>query len=250
MVIDGSSIIVVTVCYTFGGGCGRFSQGHQRTVKWIRSSGVPGPCASIGRIGCQAGVEEKRMRHSRWAVWVCGVSGVLLAGCGSGTGAPPAGAEQAAAPAGVVAGEGERVVMVPTAEAGRPFLQVNLDTVEWLVTEGNTLGVRTAILEGDPSQEGFYLTINRFPAGVFSRPHYHPDERYGLVIQGQWYTDEGDVFRPHEAVPLGPGSYMRHPAGGHHYDGALDEEVLVAISGYGPTAAVVLDGGDLFGRAE
>jgi hypothetical protein len=140
--------------------------------------------------------------------------------------------------------------MVPTAEAGRPFLQVNLDTVEWLVTEGNTLGVRTAILEGDPSQEGFYLTINRFPAGVFSRPHYHPDERYGLVIQGQWYTDEGDVFRPHEAVPLGPGSYMRHPAGGHHYDGALDEEVLVAISGYGPTGATVLDGGELFGRAE
>lgn len=190
------------------------------------------------------------MRRLRLAVWAGGVSVVLLAGCGSGTEAPAAGVDDSAAPAGVVAGAGERVVTVPTAEGDRPFMRVNLDTVEWLVTEGNTLGVETAIIEGDPSQEGFYLTINRFPPGVFSRPHYHPDERYGLVIQGQWYTDEGDVFRPHEAVPLGPGSYMRHPAGGHHYDGALDEEVLVAIAGYGPTGATVIDGGELFGRAE
>jgi len=42
---------------------------------------------------------------------------------------------------------------------------------------------------------------------------------------------------------------MRHPSGGPHYDGALEEEVLVAISGYGPTRADVLDGGDLFGRS-
>ena len=28
---------------------------------------------------------------------------------------------------------------------------------------------------------------------------------------------------------------MRHPKGGPHYDGPLDEDTWVAISGYGPT---------------
>ena len=69
------------------------------------------------------------------------------------------------------------------------------------------------------------------------------------VIKGTWYTDEGTEFRPDKAIPMKPGEYMRHPAGGSHYDGALDEEVWIAISGYGPTSATVLDGGELFGRS-
>ncbi|PYS07141.1 MAG: hypothetical protein DMG12_01550 [Acidobacteria bacterium] len=69
--------------------------------------------------------------------------------------------------------------------------------------------MQTAVLDGDPSKPGFYLTINKFPPGVMSRPH---------------------------------------PSGGLHYDGAHDEEVWVLISGYGPTRADVLDHGELFGR--
>ncbi len=33
------------------------------------------------------------------------------------------------------------------------------------------------------------------------------------------------------------------------YDGALDEDTWVAIGGYGPTKATVIDGGELFGRS-
>jgi quercetin dioxygenase-like cupin family protein len=131
----------------------------------------------------------------------------------------------------------------------REFIRLRLDQFQWRATEGNTLGVQTAVLEGDPSKPGFYLTINRFPPGVMSRPHYHPDERNITVIKGTWYTDEGTEFRPDKAIPMKPGEYMRHPAGGPHYDGALDEEVWVAISGYGPTSATILDGGELFGRS-
>jgi len=57
------------------------------------------------------------------------------------------------------------------------------------------------------------------------------------------------VFRPTQAIPLKPGDFMRHPKGGPHYDGALDEDTWVAISGYGPTKATVTDGGELFGRS-
>jgi quercetin dioxygenase-like cupin family protein len=132
---------------------------------------------------------------------------------------------------------------------GREFIRLNLDKQKWTATENNKLGVQTAVLEGDPSKPGFYLTINRFPPGVMSRPHTHPDERHCVVLKGTWYTGEGKDWTPEKTVGLKPGEYMRHPSGGLHYDGALDEEVLVLISGYGPTRADVLDHGELFGRS-
>lgn len=163
--------------------------------------------------------------------------------------APPAPEQQTAPPAtSPAAPAADR-----QAEAGkfpdRDFTRLNLDKLQWRATENNTLGVQTAILEGDPSKPGFYLTINRFPPGVMSRPHTHPDERHCLVLKGTWYTGDTKEWTPEQTVGLKPGDYMRHPSGGAHYDGALEEEVLVAISGYGPTRADVLDGGDLFGRS-
>jgi len=140
-------------------------------------------------------------------------------------------------------------VVLPAAYPDRPFVRVKFDELTWRPTEGNTLGVETAVVEGDPAKPGYYLTINHFPKGVMSRPHYHPDERYIVVLRGTWYTDEGNVFRPMQAVPLKPGDFMRHPRGGPHYDGALDEDTWVAISGIGPTKATVVDGGELFGRS-
>ena len=131
----------------------------------------------------------------------------------------------------------------------RDFTRLDLAALSWNPTEGNKLGVQTAVLEGDPSKPGFYLTINRFPPGVMSRPHTHPDERHCVVLKGTWYTGEGTVFAPEKTVALKPGDYMRHPAGGPHFDGALDEEVLVLISGYGPTRADVIGGGELFARS-
>src|SRR5687768_3663708 len=166
---------------------------------------------------------------------------------------PPApAAGESAAPAADTATpdkEASATVTLPTGYPERPFVRVEFDKLQWRPTEGNKLGVETAVVEGDPSKPGFYLTINHFPAGVMSRPHYHPDERYIIVMRGTWYTDEGEVFRPNQTVPLKPGDFMRHPKGGPHYDGALDEDTWVAISGYGPTHATVIDGGELFGRS-
>ena len=183
------------------------------------------------------------------------LTALALAGCGGTPSSAPAGSEaagaaavasSAAAPAGAPAG----TVTLPTGYPERPFARVEFDKLTWRPTEGNTLGVETAVVEGDPSKPGYYLTINHFPAGVMSRPHYHPDERYVIVLRGTWHTDEGEVFRPNQTVPLKPGDFMRHPKDGPHYDGALNEDTWVAISGYGPTKATVVDGGELFGRSK
>ena len=173
------------------------------------------------------------------------LSALTLVGCGGAS--APAPAAEAPAPAAAAGAPG--TVTLPTGYPERPFVRVQFDKLTWRPTEGNTLGVETAIVEGDPSKPGYYLTINHFPPGVMSRPHYHPDERYIIVLRGTWYTDEGEVFRPNETIPLKPGDFMRHPKDGPHYDGALDEDTWVAIGGYGPTKATVIDGGELFGRS-
>jgi hypothetical protein len=43
-------------------------------------------------------------------------------------------------------------VTLPTGYPDRPFVRVNFDKLTWRATEGNTLGVETAVLEGDPSK--------------------------------------------------------------------------------------------------
>lgn len=183
------------------------------------------------------------LRYAAWCLWAAS-----LVGCTSSAPAPEP-TDSAVAPDAAAAADGSATVTLPTGYPDRPFVRVEFDKLAWRPTEGNTLGVETAVVEGDPSKPGYYLTINHFPAGVMSRPHYHPDERYVIVLRGTWYTDEGETFRPNQTTPLKPGDFMRHPKDGPHYDGALDEDTWVAISGYGPTAATVIDGGELFGKS-
>ena len=126
------------------------------------------------------------------------LAALILAGCGGPEKSAPAIAESSAAPAAAApaVAESSSGVTLPTGYPERPFVRVEFDKLTWRPTEGNTLGVETAVVEGDPSKPGYYLTINHFPKGVMSRPHYHPDERYVIVMRGTWYTDEGEVFRP------------------------------------------------------
>lgn len=101
-------------------------------------------------------------------------------------------------------------------------------------------GPEISILAGDPAKPGFYLLRAKFRPGVFSSPHYHSTDRYVTVIKGTWYTGTDASFDRDKTVGLGPGSYMMHPAGAIHYDGAKDEEVIVEIKGIGPATTVRL----------
>jgi mannose-6-phosphate isomerase-like protein (cupin superfamily) len=98
---------------------------------------------------------------------------------------------------------------------------------------------------GRESEPGVYITRNLFrkgPGGGVigggSRPHYHDQDRWVVVIQGTWYTAVGDLFEPDKMVAIKQGGMMYHPAGLHHYDGAKDEDAIVQITGVGPVKTV------------
>jgi quercetin dioxygenase-like cupin family protein len=92
---------------------------------------------------------------------------------------------------------------------------------------------------------------NRFAPGRGSRPHVHDQDRYVTVIKGTWWValgPESDVYDPSKMTPVKPGGFVFHPAGGHHYDGAKDEEVIVQIMGMGPVKTTQLEPAGAAGR--
>ena len=105
---------------------------------------------------------------------------------------------------------------------------------------GRYNGVKMAVIAGNPSKPGVYVVRVKFPPGLMSRPHFHPDDRYAIVIKGTWWTGTGDTFDPNTTVPVKAGGFMKHPAGGHHYDGAKDEEVILQLIGYGPGGTTMI----------
>ena len=67
---------------------------------------------------------------------------------------------------------------------------------------------------------------------------YHPYDRYVTVISGTWWVGTGTDYEMSKAVPMKAGSFVKHTAGGIHFDGAKEEEVVLQIVGMGPASSV------------
>ena len=72
----------------------------------------------------------------------------------------------------------------------------------------------------------------------FSHPHFHPNDRYIVVLSGTWWVGTGPKFDPeHGTVPMQPGSFVTHYGKQVHWDGAKDEDAVLLIMGEGPATA-------------
>jgi hypothetical protein len=103
-------------------------------------------------------------------------------------------------------------------------------------------GLKSAVLHGDPTKPGPYAVRNRFSAGVFSRPHFHPNDRVIVVISGTWWIGTGEKFDPEGTKPMPPGSVTVHYGGKVHYDGARFEDAEIIIYGIGPATTTRIGG--------
>jgi len=105
-------------------------------------------------------------------------------------------------------------------------------------------GSTQTVLYGDPNKPGIYAVQITFGPGKGSRPHYHDQDRFVTVMKGTWYVALGpdsDTYDPSKMTAMKAGSFVYHPAFGHHYDGAKDEEAVVRIVGMGPVKSVNLE---------
>ena len=107
------------------------------------------------------------------------------------------------------------------------------DQIKWVDPLGAS-GAKTAVLAGDPTQPGLYVVLVKWMPGNFSRPHFHPHDRFITVIKGTWWVGSGNKFDPARTVPMPAGSFVTHFGKQVHYDGAKDEETILQIVGEGP----------------
>src|SRR6476661_9431388 len=147
---------------------------------------------------------------SRWIF--CGISACLLAGTAASS----------------------QTRSIPLSE----FRAVNPEDMK--AAEGST----QVVLMGDPNKPGPYVVQLTFAPGRGSRPHFHDQDRYVTVVKGTWYVALGpdsDTYDPAKMTAMKAGSFVFHPAFGHHYDGAKDEAAVVRIQGMGPVKTINLE---------
>ena len=115
------------------------------------------------------------------------------------------------------------------------------DQIKW--SEPDARGVQSAVLVGDPGKPGFYAVYTKWLKGNhFSRPHFHPNDRYIAVLQGTWWVGSGPKFDPANAtVPMPAGSFVTHFGKQVHWDGAKDEDAVLLIMGEGPATSTAAE---------
>jgi hypothetical protein len=111
------------------------------------------------------------------------------------------------------------------------------DQIKWEKIPGFP-GAERAIMVGDPSKPGFYAVMVKWLAGNhFSRPHFHPHDRFITVIKGTWWVGSGGKFDPDATVPMPAGTFVTHYGQQVHFDGAKSEDAILLIVGDGPETA-------------
>ena len=59
-------------------------------------------------------------------------------------------------------------------------------------------------------QARFYAVYNKWTKGNhFSRPHFHPNDRYIVVLQGTWWSVQAQVD-PANTTPMPAGGFVTH----------------------------------------
>jgi hypothetical protein len=111
------------------------------------------------------------------------------------------------------------------------------DQIKWGPV--NPAGAQQAVLFGDPGKPGLYGVLTKWTAGNhFSRPHFHPNDRFITVISGTWWVGSGPNFDPANAsVPMPAGSFVTHYGKQVHWDGAKDTDAVLLIVGEGPATS-------------
>jgi|SRR5262245_3327724 len=101
-------------------------------------------------------------------------------------------------------------------------------------------GTQQAVMAGNQKEQGLYMYRTRFPAGYRNQPHFHPDQRIVTVMSGTLYVGYGEKMDDGQMKALPAGSIFTEPPRQPHYVWAKDGEVVIQVTGYGPSGTTVI----------
>ena len=72
------------------------------------------------------------------------------------------------------------------------------DQIKW--NPPSAAGSQNSVLVGEPSKPGLYIVLTKWLKGDhFSRPHFHPNDRFITVLSGTWWMGSGARMAPQNA---------------------------------------------------
>jgi quercetin dioxygenase-like cupin family protein len=99
-----------------------------------------------------------------------------------------------------------------------------------------------ATVYGDTQKPGVYVQRVKFAPGFKIMPHWHPDEvRTVVVLSGTFYFSYGDMWDESKFKAFPTGSFFAEPAKAAHFAWAKDGEVILQITGIGPSGVTMVD---------
>ena len=121
------------------------------------------------------------------------------------------------------------------------FRSILPEDVDWKPFPAFPPSARLAVLVGDPTQAGPYLTRVKVPSGVKLMPHWHPEDRVYTVISGVFYIGLGEQFDEAKLEAYPPGSVVVLPSGTRHFHWAKSGEYVTQITAIGPLGLQYVD---------
>ena len=89
-------------------------------------------------------------------------------------------------------------------------------------------GTRYALLEDSRDVEGKLFTYALFiPAGFWDAAHWHTQDARVVVLRGSLYLGYGDGLEIGRTERFEAGSVLIVPAGERHFDGSVEDTVIV-----------------------
>jgi quercetin dioxygenase-like cupin family protein len=114
------------------------------------------------------------------------------------------------------------------------FRSILPEDIDWKPFPAFPPSARLAVLVGDPSEAGPYVTRVKVPAGVRLMPHRHPEDRIYTVMSGIFYIGLGEAFDGNAMTVHPPGSVIVLPGDTYHFHWAKSGEYVTQISAIGP----------------
>jgi quercetin dioxygenase-like cupin family protein len=110
-----------------------------------------------------------------------------------------------------------------------------------IVFKGGDGPPQTVVLYGDPTKPGLFVTRVRFSPGWKDMPHWHPDAaRTVVVLSGTFYFGPGDKWGESKFKAYPAGTFYSEPAKAPHFTWAKDGEVIIQVTGIGPSGKTAI----------
>ena len=94
-------------------------------------------------------------------------------------------------------------------------------------------GARSAVLEGNPAQEGLFTMRLSLPDGFQIKPHWHPAVEHITVLSGTFNVGMGETFDQSKGMAMPAGTFAHLAPEMRHYAWATGDTVL-QLHGVGP----------------